>query len=121
MEDIGPQVLAIFGDDLAGVLVEDHEAGSVGAADDAMGVVHAIAGIDVKQIAIDEDRAFDLIVRVDAGDLDQISDPDDVGVGRSGRHERLPARSHVTAFLRERALVARGQAIEAQAHHLAAI
>lgn len=54
MEDVLCDSLVVVSDIDAGVFIQDDEAGSVGCADLFVGVVHAGAGVEVEEIAVNE-------------------------------------------------------------------
>ena len=81
MEDARGDAEAVVGDPAAGAFVEHHEAGGLGCADDAVGVVYAGAGVDVEVVAMDEDGAVGSVMGPDAGLPGEVEGPEDVGVG----------------------------------------
>ena len=81
VEDAWGDAEAVLGDPAAGAFVEHHEARGLGCTDDAVGVVHAGAGVDVQVVAVDEDGAVGSVVGPDAGLLGEVEGPEDVGVG----------------------------------------
>jgi hypothetical protein len=121
VENIGADMLIIGGDEFAGALIDNDEARGIGGADLAVGVVDAVATVDVEQVAVDEDRALHLIVNVNAGLLDQIADPEDVGIGGAGLERGITAQDHVAGFVLEGAIVAVGHAFHVEADDLATI
>ena len=62
MEDIRRDVLVVTREVAAGRLLDHDEARCVRCADDAMGVVHAGAGIEIEVVAADEDGAVGAVV-----------------------------------------------------------
>ena len=61
--------------------MENDEAGGIGRSDFSMGVIHAGAGIHIKEIAMDEDRAVGAVVGPDTGVGHHIEEPEDIRVG----------------------------------------
>ncbi len=55
VEDAGTDSFGVLSEQLAGPFVQDDQAGGIGCADLAMGVIDAIPGIDVKLIAVDQE------------------------------------------------------------------
>ncbi|MFM1943597.1 MAG: hypothetical protein RI897_2579 [Verrucomicrobiota bacterium] len=88
MEDTGPDVFVVPGDEFAGVFIEDDEAGGVGGSDFEVGIIDAVSGIDIEVIAEDEGGAVGGVVGVGTGFLVDIEDPDDVGFRGGGGWSR---------------------------------
>ncbi len=110
MKDIGGQVLVISPHQLAGVFIKHHQARRVGRANALVRIVHPGPGVDVKVIAVNENRAVGRVVRPDAGSLLEVQEPDNIGVERAG-FERVRQRSF--AALRRGRVGATGRDVRA--------
>ena len=80
MKDARADAFVIAGDKSAGLFIEHDEAGTVGLANLAVGVIDAVAGIEVEETSVQEDGAMRRIVRIDAGLAGFVEQPEDVGV-----------------------------------------
>ena len=77
VKDVGGDKLIVAGDEVTGALVEHDEARRIGRADTPVGVVHARAGVEVKVIAVNEDRTVGGVVRPDARAGGEVEPPED--------------------------------------------
>jgi hypothetical protein len=55
VENARADPLHILGDPAPGMFVEDDEAGGIGRADEAMGVIDAVAGVEIKLITVEQE------------------------------------------------------------------
>ena len=145
MKNVRRDVLVLAGDVVAGPLVEHDERRRVRGADALVGVVHARRGVEVKVIAVNQNRTVRGVVRPDTRAGNQVEAPQNVRVQRAGFEQlaigrrtqqfgsRFRAdfvagfgadrvgRGHVGGFVSERAVVAIGHAARVEAEHSAAI
>jgi hypothetical protein len=140
VEDARADTFKIAGDEAAGLLVQDDEARTIRAPDALVRVVHAVARVDVQEIAIDQHGTVRPVVRPGPRLPRSVEQPDDVGVDRrdveracfivrilrdesraAGDQRRATIGCHVPAFVLVRPIVAVGLAFDVEADHLAAI
>src|SRR4026208_2323554 len=109
MKNAGGDTFVIARQEPSRALVEHHQAWSVRRAYFLVGVVNAGAGVQVKMIAMDEDRTVRGIVRPDASSFREVEKPENVRVQRTGL-KRLgrgiaAARREVRAFVVKRSII----------------
>jgi hypothetical protein len=126
MKDARRDMLVIPREKPAATLVEHEEARRVRCPDAFMGVVHSGAGVEVKMIAVDEDRTVRRIVRPDARATREIELPENVRIERPDLNRRRrgvgAARRQVSAFVAEWPIVSvRHSACIETEHHSAVI
>ena len=82
MEDPGAYTFIIAGQKPPGLLIQHDETGTVRSPDLAVGVVDAIARVDIQEVPINQDRAMGGIVWVRACLTGYVKQPEDFRVRR---------------------------------------
>ena len=135
VKDIRADVLIIARHISARLFLQHDEARRVRGLNRAVRIIHARAGVDVKVIAVDQDRTVRAIVRPCARAGRHVEEPHDIRIRRTRRgndgslRERLlhecrrqgDVRQHVLALAEERAVVSIRHPLHIQAHHFSAI
>ena len=78
MKDVWSNGFPVAGKKLAGAFVKDHQAWRIRSADLSVRVVHAGAGVEIKIISVNEDRAVSGVMRPNAGLGGQVETPEDL-------------------------------------------
>jgi len=111
MENVGRDGLLFPGQQTAGMLVQNDEAGRVRRPDFPMRVIHAGAGVKIQVVPADQDGTVRGIVGVDAGAASQIKKPQNIRIQRAafGNHTGgvcLRPRRGVRSLVQEWPLIA---------------
>jgi len=114
-------VLVIPREKAAGLLVDDHKARRIWPANLDVGIVHAVAAIQIQMIAVDENGTVRGVVGPNAGASGKIERPDDVRIERAGFDGWLPGNGLMSSLVPKRAVVAIRHSVHIKAEDFAAI
>src|ERR1051325_2576354 len=88
MENVRCDMLVVTRDKPSGALVQHNQAWRLGSANLLVGFIHTRAGVQVKIIAVDENRTMRCVMGPNTGAAGQIEAPEDVRLaGLAGRLE----------------------------------